>query len=247
MSNIREYPLYFEINNVSYYSGSIRALANSIELYYHFPWGSRSPSKYQDVRTNKIDNWHLPDHISFHKNGRIHTKLKDEKKKKLYLEPIEIEINPFNLERGHFLPIYLESFFVEDKEWVKKRLKPENPSFSNATVWNLNSIKNFSLLIISKCGSVDPLKMTQTNKGLNKLTFIDQPVVIQNFFTKEEKDKLPNGSKSERSTELIIMLVRETIPKSKPIFDEKEGEGINVNTFHLIPTLEHLEMLTDIN
>lgn len=244
---IKEYPLYFKIREHFYYAGTIRVLVNSVEIFYHFPWGSKTPGEFQNINTDEIDNWHLPDHISFHKDGRIHTKLKDDKKQKLYLEPIQIGINPFNLERGHFLPIYIESFYIGYEKYITKRFKYLNSKPENGLIFDIGLIENFSLLLISKCASVDPVKMTQTNTGLNNLTFVDVPIVISDFFTIDEKSILPGGSKADRNTELVIIVSRQTHPKSKPITDKLNGEGKNVNVFHLVPSLEHLSYLVDLN
>ncbi|MBR9847282.1 MAG: hypothetical protein GYB35_14800 [Algicola sp.] len=244
---MRENRLYLKIDNENYYAGSIRVIPEKLEMFFHFPWGSKTTSEYQKFGESKIDNWNLPDHISFHSDGKIHKKLKGERDKKIYLQQVDCKMNFFNLNKANFLPLYLESFHLDNEGFMNQRFKPENPTKDCSFVWNVQNCKHFSLIFISKCGNVHPEWMVKNNLGLKNLTFLDQPIVIQKFFTKEERKSWSSEYNPEFDTELMILVVKETISQLKEIEDSQYGTGINVNALQYVPSLNYLSMLKNIN
>lgn len=100
-----QYKLFFKIKGEIYYAGSIRTNHNKMELFYQYPFGSRTKSKVINADMT-LSEGYLPDHISFHNDGNIHSKAKDGSKKVIYHNQTSAGKNIFNLDRANYLPFF---------------------------------------------------------------------------------------------------------------------------------------------
>ncbi len=54
---------------------------DKIELFYQYPLGSNTKVTQGDIGKDYFEPAHFPDHISFHSDGTIHSKSRNERKR----------------------------------------------------------------------------------------------------------------------------------------------------------------------
>ncbi len=244
---IRKNKIVFRTKEKLLHAYNLNCPNNKIELYLHYLWGSNVDAQYQNVRTEKKLKGALADHISFHHDGHVHYKIRNEKGKVEYLERFQIGLNPFNLERNNYLPIYLESFDLSDYDFNNIRFKVIELIDNSDIVFNISDLKSFSILLVSKCAKVNPSIILE-QLGLNQKLLIDEPLIITDFFTAKEKVQNLGSSLTEFNTELLIIVFRKIIPKTLLLYLEPNQEEIeNLNTFRVLPQLKLInEMLMSV-
>ena len=77
---ISAFDMFFKIRNNYYSGGTIRVVPENAEMYLHYPWGSRDKATFKEIGAKQASPGYLPDHISFHRDGTIHAKAKNENK-----------------------------------------------------------------------------------------------------------------------------------------------------------------------
>ncbi|WP_340074562.1 hypothetical protein [Leptobacterium sp. I13] len=244
-----KFDIFFKINKEVYHGVTIRAIHSKAELFYHYPWGSRTKSKYGHIGKKELLDGYLNDHISFHNNGNIHSKSRDGNKKKIYINKINPGLNVFNLNRGGFLPILVESFNLTDILSIEKRFKKvdfDEEAKSGIGFIDVKNLKYFSLLLISKCERVNPLELLKDH-GFENLTIISPPIIMVDIFKNEEK-KLSLENSSGFSTELLIIAVEEIWEEfSQRYINEKEGLGIPFSNTVCMPPMPLIEKMKNHN
>lgn len=209
------FELIFRIGGQHYLGETIRTLPNKTELFIHFPWGSRKEATIQCIDTHASEQGCLPDHISFHSDGTVHAKGRDDRKRHTHFNKLNNDINVFNPHRGHFLPIYLESIDVRQGTGKGGRLKPIQPSSQQRQQsWDLSGLEYFSIILVSKCGSINPKRLL-ANHGFQMLKPVGKPILV-NIFTTTDKERLPGGSMSEFDTQLLILVVEQSYSGPAP-------------------------------
>ncbi len=241
-----EYRIFFKINEQILYGGSIRASHEKTELFYHYPYGSNIESEVENLETGIIDSGYLPDHISFHTDGNIHSKARDGKKKKIYFNTLNPGLNVFNLERANYLPFFIESINISEPRFVKKRFK-ENVTFDpiHDILYDVTALNSFSILLVSKCERSNPNFITE-NEHLKKLKYVAADV-ISGVFTKADKD-LIFETNSTFNTDLVILLIEnvwEGFPKI--IHHKNNDEGIRFTTTVCMPPVKLLGKMINLN
>lgn len=241
-----EYRLFFKIKEQVLYGGSIRAIHEKAELFYHYPYGSNVETEVEVLGTGIIDSGYLPDHISFHIDGNIHSKARDGKKKKIYFNTLNPGLNIFNLERANYLPFFVESINVSEPRFVEKRFK-KNITFNpnRDILYDVTTLNSFSILLVSKCERVNPTSIVE-NEHLKKLKYIGADV-ISGVFTKEDKEQNLETN-SNFSTDLVILLV-ENIWEGFPtiIHHNNKDEGIRFTTTVCMPPVDLLGKMINLN
>lgn len=246
MTNNTEYKVFFKIKNEILFGASIRATHNKIELFYHYPFGSKSESEMENLETGEIDNGYLPDHISFHKDGNIHSKARNGKKKKIYFNDLNPGLNVFNLERAHYLPFFIESINISESRFIKKRFK-ENVFFDSKQdiLFDVSEYNSFSILLISKCEKVNPENIIK-NEHLKHLKIIYGDIIL-GVFTKEDKND-NFEIHSSQNTDLMILLVENVWEKFPTIIHHiNNDEGIRFTTTVCMPPTELLGKMINLN
>lgn len=186
--NLKEYEFFFKIEKEIFYGGSIRVNPNNLELYYHYPWGSNSKTEVRGTQNKEVVNGYLPDHISFHKDGNIHSKARDGRKKKIYYNKTNPGFNIFNLKMKHYLPFFIDSFNISKNEYIHKRFEkniyfePLGPNGFDVSKYN-----SFSIVLISYCEkvSIEYIFKDEALKNLNIISSCN----INGIFTIDEKKK----------------------------------------------------------
>ncbi|MES2240560.1 MAG: hypothetical protein V4497_09925 [Bacteroidota bacterium] len=224
--DINEYEFFFKIKKEMFYGGSIRVNPNNLELYYHYPWGSNSKTEMtevKDIQNIEITNGYLPDHISFHKDGNVHSKARDGKKKNIYLNKTNPGFNVFNLKMKHYFPFFIESINISEIEFIHKRFEkniyfePLGPNGFDVSKYN-----SFSIVLISYCEkvSIEYIFKDEVLKNLNIISSCN----INGIFTKDDKRrnfKIHSGF----HTNLLILIVEKVWGKfeeiTHPITKEK--------------------------
>lgn len=215
------------INGNYYLAGTIRALHDQAELFFHFPWGSRNRARIHGMDGRPTEDGCLPDHISFHRDGSVHTRARNGKMKVTYQNRFDPGLNPFNLSRGQFLPIFLDSLFIGSEAAIAARLRkiqqPTNVQKERA--WDVSSLECFSILLISKCARVDPARLL-ANHGFDQLERVGTPAILADMFSAQEKASLPTGSASSFDTQLLVLLVKQTWME-RPTPDQEASIGVD--------------------
>jgi hypothetical protein len=212
---ITEYELFFKIKKEMFYGGSIRISPNVMELYYHFPWGSNSKTEMEDIQTKEINNGYLPDHISFHKDGKVHSKARDGKKKKIYFNKTNSDFNVFDLKLGNYLPFFIDSINIEERRFIERRFEKNlyfEPKGSNC--FDVTNFKSFSIVLISYCEKVK-IENIFKNEMIKSLKIISS-CNINSIFTKKNKDKNLK-THSGLDTGLLILIVEKVWGKFEKI------------------------------
>jgi hypothetical protein len=241
-----EYRFFFKIKEQVLYGGSIRASHKKVELFFHYPYGSNVQSEVEIIDTGIIEDGYLPDHISFHTDGNIHSKARDGKKKKIYFNTLNPGLNVFNLDRANYLPFFVESINVSEARFLKKRFK-ENVTFDpkQDILYDVTSLNSFSIIFVSKCERLNP-KFILENEHLKQLKYIGADVIL-GVFTKEDKEQVFEIN-SSFSTDLVILLVENIWEKFPTILHHKNNEeGIRFTTTICMPPVELLGKMINLN
>lgn len=241
-----EYRYFFKIEEEIFYGGSIRALHEKGELYFHYPHGSNSISEVENIELKTIEDGYLPDHISFHADGNIHSKARTGNKKKVYHNKLNPGLNVFNLNRANYLPFFLESINISEPRFIDKRFK-KDVKFDpyKDFLYDVSGLNSFSILLISKCQRLNP-KFIVENEYLKKLKFFYADI-ISGIFSTEDKEKIFKDN-SGFNTDLVIMLVENVWDKFPSIIHHKNNdEGKSYSTTICIPPVEKLGKMTNLN
>lgn len=204
---ISAFDMFFKIGEDYYSGGTIRVVHENAEIYLHYPWGSRNKTTLQEIRAKQALPGYLPDHISFHRDGTIHAKTKNENKRVEYLNRLKPSGNIFNLPLGSFVPIYLETINLTQELFIEKRFrKLSSGEIPPHSYWDLTGLVQFSIILVSKCSSVNPSKLL-SNHGFERLSVVGNPSILCDLFTYQEKVNLSEGSLSTRNTDLLVIVV----------------------------------------
>ncbi len=221
---ITEYELFFKINKEMFYGGNINVIPNKMELFYHFPWGSNSKTEIKDNKTKGITNGCLPDHISFHKDGKVHSRARDGKNKKTHVNKAINDFNVFDLKMGNYLPFLIDSINIEEPRFIEKRFEKNiyfEPKGSNC--FDVTNFKSFSIVLISYCEKVkiENIFKNEMIKSLNIISSCN----INSIFTKKNKD-INFKTHSGLDTGLLILIVEKVwgnFEKSTHHINKEEG------------------------
>lgn len=179
---------------------------NKIELFYQYPLGSNTKARQGNIGEAHFEPAYFPDHISFHRDGTIHSTSRIHRKKKQYKNSLEVGTNVFDLKRNHFLPILVESLNLQSELTYVSRLKPcsERIMSEKTVVFDVSGLKSCSVILISKCERTNPIKML-SDHGFQNLKYVNF-CIWSDVFPNHAKKKL-DLNKSEFSTELVIAVV----------------------------------------
>jgi len=240
------YNIYFQIDSNYYLGSQIRASNKKIELFYHYVTARNKKVDFEHLDTGQISSGYLPDHVSFHFDGQIHTKAKDSRKRKQYLSELKCEINPFNLERNNFTPIFLESINISDSQLIQNRFKlVERSETVNKPLIDLTGLNSFSLILFSKCERTNPNAILE-NEHIRKLNSI-VGVQIKDVFSVDDKaQKFKNTSGF--STEIIVLAVQNIWEEFSKIEHHITGEiGKQGGNSVITPPIELLGRMVNLN
>jgi len=140
------------------------------EMFYSFPSDST-----QIIQTYVDGTWQeqrKDDHVSFHRDGRIHTMHKEaNRKQKSYRFNAKHHSNAFELHDDHVLPLMIHSFFLgsaeasmqtltgRDKIVLKEAFDAEFPSIDttrNTIVWELTEFVDFTIVLFALGRNLHP-------------------------------------------------------------------------------------------
>jgi hypothetical protein len=228
---ISAFEMFFKIGKNHYSGGTIRIVHENAEIYLHYPWGSRDKATLKEIGAKQASPGYLPDHISFHRDGTIHTKAKNENKRIEYLNRLKPSGNIFNLPLGSFVPIYLETINLTQELSIEKRFrKLPSGEILPHSYWDLTGLVQVSIILVSKCSSVNPSKLLSSH-GFKRLAVVGNPSILCDLFTCQEKINLPGGSLSTRNTDLLIIIVMDGWSEPAPqdsVTDKKVPVGVAV-------------------
>ena len=131
------------------------------ELFYIFP--SDSTQKIDILQDSKWITQRRDDHVTFHRDGKIHTRFKKEnRKEKGYRFNAKSKVNIFDVDSNSVLPLSLHSFFIgsaldnleqldiSNKKILADRINDDFPLINldkNTITWELSELKDFSVLL----------------------------------------------------------------------------------------------------
>lgn len=239
MDEIIEYEIFFKIKKEMFYGGSIRINQNKFELYFHYPWGSNSETEMRNIQHNEITNGYLPDHISFHIDGNIHSRARNGKKKKLYLDKTNAGFNVFNLATKHYLPFLIESINISDIKLIDRRFEkneffePQGPNCFDVSNYN-----SFSIVFISYCEKVT-IENIFKDEMLKSLKIISS-CNINGIFTKQNKER-NFKTHSGFDTCLLVLVVEKVWGEfTEMIHHKNKDKGILFSKTICIPPKEEI-------
>jgi hypothetical protein len=240
------YNIYFKIDNDIYHGAQIRASHQKIELFYHYGNTRNKKVEFENLATGDISSGYLPDHISFHFDGQIHTKAKDSRKKKLYFNELKCDLNPFNLERNNWAPLFLESINISKQELVHSRFKRVTKNEAvNQSILDISELTSFSILLISKCSRVNP-KGILSNEHISRLTLIGVLIIADVFTAKEKAENFENSSGF--STEIMVLIVQNVFEEFSEIKSHSTGEiGEQVGISLMTPLIDSIGKMKNLN
>jgi hypothetical protein len=218
--------IFYKKNDEVYLGGTIRTIRNKIELFYHYPFGSNKEAQVEkssiskNLLTDNLDNFgvegvddeYFYDHISFHTDGKIHSKRRNKSKKKVYTGELNLGFNPFNLTAGENRPIYISSFHVFQSETCEKIFK-KNVQYdcSKDIICDITKYNSFSIVLISICDNANAEDLLR-HEVIRKLN-VFQAEGIKNVFSKEDKElKFENSSGFDSN--LLILFIENVIADS---------------------------------
>lgn len=237
------------IDGKYYLAGTVRVRHDHTELFFHFPWGSRVRGRIHGVDGRSAEDGCLPDHISFHRDGGVHTKARNGTMKVTYPTRFDLGLNPFNLPRGHFLPIFLDSLYVGSEAAIAARLRVIQPTDEQKkSAWDVSSLKYFSIVIVSKCARVNPAKLL-ADHGFEHLERVGATAILADLFTAQNKASLPTGSASAFDTQLLIFIIKETWMESPPLnlTTSLGTDALLISSTVSMPPLEGIRAMRNLN
>ncbi|MBW2661617.1 MAG: hypothetical protein JRD93_06450 [Deltaproteobacteria bacterium] len=230
------FDIILRIEDKHYLFSTIRLLPEKVELFYHYSWGGRRVGTNQSEDGKHSMEGYLSDHFSFHADGQIHSKAKDDKKKKIYLNPLNAGSNIFNIDRGKFIPFIVDSALLNDSAECNPRLKLiDIADYPNCHVWDVAGLKAFSIILVSKCSRINP-ELLIKNHGFENLTFIGRSVSLRFAFSKKNKQSISN-KEVETATDILVMMVRQIwtkLPETPPVNCSYKGCTITMPPMDLI-------------
>lgn len=238
--------IFFKIRTDILLGARIRTITDKVELFYHFPHGSNVEAELENIENGEVNDGYLSDHISFHTDGNIHSKAKNGEKKKIYLDEINIGLNVFNLERGHYLPFFIESIDISDIRFIKRRFK-ENVFYdpNKDILWDVSKLNSFSILLISKCEKFNPHHIIQ-NEHLKNLKIISADIILS-AFTKVDKQKNFKVH-SNLNSDLMIILIENVWDKFTTVVHHVNKDlGENFSTIVCVPPIERIGKMINLN
>jgi hypothetical protein len=240
------YSIYFKIGNEFYLGAQIRASNKKIELFYHYGNSKNKKSYLENLETGEMANGYLPDHVSFHFNGQIHTKAQNDKRKKFYFSEVKCDHNPFNLQRNHFAPIFLESINISNEELINLRLKKvEKEETFNQPLVDLTEFNSFSIILFSKCERTNPNDILK-DRNIIKLNSI-VGIRINNVFSAIDKAKKIEKT-SGFSTDIVVLIVQNVFEHFTEIEHHTTGEiGTQSSISVVTPTIELIGGMINLN
>lgn len=245
---ISAFDIIFLIKGNYYLGGTVSASHDQTELFFHFPWGSRRETTIRNIACKSSDSGYLPDHFSFHRDGTVHSKGRDGRKKVQYQNKFTLDINPFNLPRNHFQPIYLESISLKNEATIAHRLKRvgHRPERGHGC-WDVSDLSHFSLLLISMCERVNPQELLSRH-GFELLQTVGSSHILANIFTAKQKDTLPSGCASGFDTRLLIAVVKQSWMQRPPEnLTTAEMEPLLASVSVCMPPMEGIIQMRDLN
>jgi hypothetical protein len=227
--------IIINIKSKLYKFGTIAIDKAKIEMFYHFPWGSTF--KAEQVINDNLERSHLPDHISFHTDGTIHFKYKDENKKTNYYKDQKLDKNPFNLERNNAHILLVESI----KSLSALRLKQIDTYKQDSLIFNLGDNSKFSFLLIDMCEKFNPKNLIEGE--WSKLKIIDA-LVWNSVYTQIDKKVLKEPLLSEFDTCLCFLFIENQLPEAQKVVHESTGElGVEQLSLTLTPPPQEIVSL----
>lgn len=201
----------------------------------------------KDIQNKEITNGYLPDHISFHKDGNVHSKARDGKKKKIYFNKTNPGFNVFNLKPRNYFPFFINSINISEKKFIHKRFEkniffePQGPNCFDVSNYN-----SFSIVLISYCEKVtiENIFKDEMLKSLNIISSCN----INGVFTKQDKENNFNTN-SGFDTNLLIVIVEKVWGKFEEITHpiNKEKGILFSNTVCLPSENDTLENMINLN
>jgi hypothetical protein len=175
-----------------------------------------------DLGTNGLDDGYFYEHVSFHTDGKIHSKNRNAKKKIEYSSKLSPWYNPFNLPSGGSLPIFVTSYHpFQHGSFDKIFKKTVQYDPSKDLIVDVTKYNSFSIVLHSICdgANTDLLFQHEVVRGLN----VFDAALFKNVFSKEDKKKHFQNS-SEFDSNLLIMFMENVI--GDPVENIYEGEEI---------------------
>ncbi len=196
--------IHVSIKNNTYIFATI-AINRKVEMFYHFPWGGNY--KTENIINDKLEDAHLPDHISFHANGVVHFTYKNNRKRSAHYKDQHFQVNPFNVPENNAWLLLIESVNKPDF-----RLKESESIKEEDIRFDLGNNDEFSLLIYAIPARFNPKYLIEG--AFAHLKIIDQGVVWLSAYTVADKVKLPQKSACMQDTNLVLLFVKNVIPET---------------------------------
>ena len=241
-----EYKVYFKIEDTTYLGARIRATHDKVELFYHYPWGSNEQTEIENLEDSCIENGYLPDHISFHTNGIIHSKARNGKKKKIYINKLDPEMNVFNLKKNTYLPFFIESINISNQQYINKRFKEEEINDPQKNIlFDITGLNSFSLILVSKCERTNPKSVIE-NESFQKLN-IRYGDIIMGAFSLTDKQKVFDNH-TNFNTDLMILICENIFQPFNELEHHESGEiGMEFSTTICMPPIELIGKMVNLN
>lgn len=241
-----EHKIFFERSSGSHFVGRIRVNTETVELFYHLAGGSNIKAEMEGMGSGEIKNGYLTDHFSFHADGTIHSKARNEKREKLYLDRTSAGFNVFNQQRAHYLPFFLESICLSDDEFVSPRFhKSSHSGGGRDLVYDVTGLNSVSIFLISKCEKVDP-EFIAKELVKNGIKIITADIIGGVFKSADKKAHFSDAT--DFDTDLMVVLVENILMPFGEIIHEVTGEvGRGCSIAVCLPPPEMIRNMVNLN
>ena len=200
--------LTFEQNGKFFHFASIQIQRYKNELTYVFYFKDKKElvkfSNYEKSPPEETTA-RLPDHISFHRSGRVHLKYKNEKGKMNPSDKKELGTTPFSLGPDHWAPLMFHSIY----EAQEKSLPTEVEGHNHLRELSIGSkTGRFTIVLFAIGEKVNEVNMLNTHFP----EIFEKHVVLENIWLS------PDSTEPYKSKLLIAISTRVPYPKQQGLF-----------------------------
>lgn len=241
--SLSRYDIHLKINTHFIKFCNLGINRDKAELFYQYPWGSKLPTQIGPYVASDPDNGYLPDHTSFHKDGTVHVKARDQNKKSLYLNTQSHEDNFFNFPPGKCKSIFTSSLNISSKEigLFKEKYEASEVSPNPKYFFDLGDIRHFTIALVAVCAKVDPRKIF-TIEPYKHLKNLGIPICFESFTAQQ----IINNTEDSCSLGVnLVLFATSNVPSEYPKLDAPEGHPEIVEGIYTVttPPNEHLQSL----
>ncbi|MDD2487487.1 MAG: hypothetical protein PHS92_03890 [Candidatus Gracilibacteria bacterium] len=194
------------------------------ELFFRPLWGDIRPTYYFDGFNNEEFDIYNIDHISFHKDGTIHTRYFDDQRKKEKILDKKLENSLGEMGMDYYAPLLAFSIY-DIRKFIKYIGKKEPLIFGNNTdepyIWDISGTNQISFVFFLVGGNVNHEIMLETY--FPNIFNIKASPLLLNYFGKEDKIEFVDGLMKVNAAGLLVACTTRIITSQpeRPLLGQK--------------------------